>query len=146
LSGEGKVTENIQEKIRNLAVELRMLESVAGEMQARISVVEAALREISMASLTIQGIGELKKDDEILVPVGGGSYIKAKIFDTEKVIVNIGAGVTVEKPVKEALSIFENRLNELENARNSLQQQFIQVLERMEALRNELRKVSSGRT
>jgi prefoldin alpha subunit len=142
LSKENLPQEDVREKVRNLAVELRLLEGAAGEVQARIGVVEAALREFSLASTTIQGLGELKVDDEILVPIGAGSYVKAKLSDTEKVLVNIGAGVTAEKTVKEALTLFENQMNELEKIRGSLHQQFAQILERMEALRNELRKFS----
>lgn len=142
MSKENLPQEDVREKVRNLAVELRLLEGAAGEVQARIGVVEAALREFSLASTTIQGLGELKVDDEILVPIGAGSYVKAKLSDTEKVLVNIGAGVTAEKTVKEALTLFENQMNELEKIRGSLHQQFAQILERMEALRNELRKFS----
>lgn len=142
MSKEVSPQEDVREKVRNLAVELRLLEGAAGEVQARIGVVEAALKEFSLASTTIQGLGELKVDDEILVPIGAGSYVKAKLIDTEKVLVNIGAGVTAEKTVKEALTLFENQMNELEKIRGSLHQQFTQILERMEVLRNELRKFS----
>ncbi|RLI04522.1 prefoldin subunit alpha, partial [Candidatus Bathyarchaeota archaeon] len=135
--------ENQKEKLGSIVAELRILEGVAGELQARIGMVEAALREINLASLTIQNLEKLNKDDELLVPVGAGSYVKTKIADTEKVAVGIGAGVTVEKTLKEAISFFENQLNELSKARASLQQQFVQVLQRMEALRNEVRKLSS---
>ena len=142
LSRENPAQEDVREKVRNLAVELRLLEGAAGEVQARIGVVEAALREFNLATATIRGLEELKIDDEILVPIGAGSYVKAKLADTEKVLVNVGAGVTAEKNVKDALTLLENQINELEKMRGNLQQQFTQILERMEVLKSELRKFS----
>jgi prefoldin alpha subunit len=121
-----------------------MLEGAAGEMQARIGLVDAALRELNAAGTTIHGLGDMKKDSEILMPIGGGSYIKAKVDDTEKVLINIGAGVTAEKAAKDAGGFVENQTAELNKARSSLQDQLIQVLERMETVRGEIQKISNS--
>jgi prefoldin alpha subunit len=58
-----------------------------------------------------------------LVPIGGGSYIKSKLEDSEKLIVGIGANIAVEKNFGEAQEDFQARLLRLEQVRNSLQKQ-----------------------
>jgi len=136
--------EGAEEKFRNLAVELRMLEGAAGEMQTRIGMVDAALREFNSASTTIHGLGEMEKGSEILVPVGGGSYLKATIADKEQVFISVGAGITTEKATKDAVEFLENQTAELNKSRSSLQKQFAQVLERMETVRSELQKISNA--
>lgn len=136
--------ENIEEKIKNLAVELRMLENIAGDAQTKLGIIESVMREYNLAIATVQGLENLNENDELLMSVGGGSYLKVKIVDKEKVVVGIGANVHLEKPAKEALTFIENELNNLLKTRSSLQQQFSQILERMGAVRRELEQISSG--
>ena len=72
-----------------------------------------------------------KENTELLVPIGGNSYVKAKITDTNKVIVGLGAGVSVEKSLADAKSTLKERLDELGKTMNAAQQQFTQVADRI---------------
>lgn len=138
-SGQEK---DVEEKLRNLIFELRMLENVGNELQVRIGIVDSALRELNMAATTIQNLEKLKVGDELLIPTGANSYAIAKIANVERVLVGVGGGVIIEKSVKDAVSFLEDRANELNKARSSLQQQLSKVLERMEVLRREVEKVT----
>ena len=87
-------------------------------------------------------MGKEKKRVPLLVPVGGGSFIKAKVATAETIVVGMGAGVSVEKPRGEAAKIVENRASKLEKSRETLQNQLNQVLERMNSGRQQLDEVS----
>jgi prefoldin alpha subunit len=81
--------------------------------------------------MTLEGIEKEKENAELLVSVGANSYIRAKLENPDKVIMGVGAGVSVEKTLPETKEIIQKRLTELENTRLSLQQQFTQVAEKM---------------
>jgi prefoldin alpha subunit len=86
-------------------------------------------------------LDELEKEKEnadLLVPIGGGSYIKVKLANTNTVVVGIGSGVSIEKTLPEAKAIVKERLSELEKTMTSAQQQFAQVAQRINAGRNRL--------
>ena len=117
---------------------MRYLEQTAEALQQRISMVNAALTDLTYASMTLDGIEKEKENAELLVPIGGNSYVKAKITDTNKVIVGVGAGVSVEKTLLEAKTALKERLDELEKTMNSAQQQFTQVAERINSGRTRL--------
>lgn len=134
----------IDEKaFRQLVVELNMLEGASDEFQSRLSIIDAGLTEIKLASSALAGLNDEAKGAQILVPIGGGSYVKAEVSDAEKVIVGIGAGVVVEKPVKEARAIVGKQLDELERLRLNIQQQLLQVIQRMEEVRTKVNELSS---
>ena len=78
----------------------------------------------------------------MLVPIGGGSFIKAAAATTDTLVVGMGAGVSVEKPREEAKQIVDKRIAELEKSMTALQQQLSQVMERMRANRQQLDDVS----
>jgi prefoldin alpha subunit len=132
-----------QETFRKLAVESRFLEEAATELQSRISMTNAALAELRVSNMTLEGLGEEKKGSQLFVPIGGGSYVKARLESAEKVVVGIGADVAVEKSVKKAKEELEARISELEKTREALGQQFNQVIEKIQENRGKLENMSA---
>ena len=127
-----------EEELRKLSVEMRFLEQTAESLQQRISMVNAAITDLAYANMTLDGIEKEKADAELLVPIGGSSYIRVKLADTDKVVVGMGAGVSIEKTLPEAKEIVKERLGELEKTMMSAQQQFAQVAQRINVGRNRM--------
>jgi prefoldin alpha subunit len=124
-------------------VESRLLEEAVNELQSRINMTNAALAELRISSLTLEGLKNEKKGAPLFVPIGGGSYVKAKLETANKIVVGIGADVAVEKTLKEAKEELEARIVELEKTRDALGQQFNQVIERIQENRGNLESVSA---
>jgi prefoldin alpha subunit len=126
-----------------LAVESRFLEEAVDELQSRINMTNAAITELRVSSMTLEGLEKEKKDAQLFVPIGGGSYVKARLETTKKVVVGIGADVAVERTVKEAKEELEARIAELEKTREALGQQFNQVIKRIQENRGRLEEVTA---
>jgi prefoldin alpha subunit len=126
-----------------LAVESRLLEETVNELQSRINITNAALTELRVSSMTLEGLKKEKKDAQLFVPIGGGSYVKARLETAKKVVVGIGADVAVERTVKEAKEELKARIAELEKARETLGQQMNQVVERIQENRGRLEEVTA---
>ena len=134
-----------EEELRRLSVEMRYLEQTADVLQQRIGMVNAAITDLTYANMTLDGLEKEKENAELLVPIGGSSYVKVKLADTNKVIVGMGAGVSIEKTLAEAKATLKERLDELEKTMNSAQQQFTQVAERINAGRGRLENLLAER-
>jgi len=130
-----------QEELNRLSVEMRFLEQTAETLQSRIGMINAAITDLTYANMTLEDMEKEKDDAELLVPIGGSSYIKVKLANSDKVIVGMGAGVSVEKTLPEAKAIVKERLDELEKTMNSAQQQFAQVAQRINAGRSQLQNL-----
>ncbi len=127
-----------EEELRKLSVELRYFEQTAETLQQRINMMNAAMTDMTYANMTLDGIEKEKENAEILVPIGGSSYVKVKLAAPDKIIVGMGAGVSVEKTLPEAKAMLKERLGELEKTMVSAQQQFSQIAERINSGRNRL--------
>ena len=103
----------------------------------------AALAELKVSTMTLEGLEKEKKGNELFVPIGGGSYVKAKLETSKKVVVGVGADVAVEKSVKEAKEELETRIGELEKTREALGKQFNQVVERIQQNRSMMEEISA---
>jgi len=138
------LTENNQEELRKLSVELRLLEQTAESLQQRINMMNAAQTDLAYANMTLDGIKDEKDNAELLVPIGGSSYINVKLANVDKVVVGMGAGVSVEKTLPEAKKIVNDRLSELQKTMVSAQQQFGQIVDRINSGRNRLETLLSS--
>jgi len=116
-----------EEEVRKISVELRFLEQTAEALQSRLNMVNAVATDLTYASTTLESLEKEEKNAELLVPIGGTSYIGARLDNPDKIIVGIGAGVSVEKTRQEAKDIIKKRLEDLEKTRMSMQQQFVKV-------------------
>jgi prefoldin alpha subunit len=142
----------VEEELRRLSIEIRYLEETAQALQSRISMLNAVIQDLAYANVTLESLEKNEAGSELLVPIGGSSYIKAKLDDPDKVIVGMGAGVSVEKTSQEAMGIVKKRLEGIGKNRASLQQRFSQVAQKIdedrakfEELAAELRKGKPSR-
>lgn len=120
-----------EEELQKLSIEMRLLEQTAEALQSRMTMVNTAANDLLYAQATLQGLEKEAEKSEILVPIGGTSYIRAKLDNLDEVIVGMGAGVSVEKTREEAKEIIKKRLEDLDKTRKSIQQQYTQVAERI---------------
>jgi len=124
-------------------VESRYLEETAKEIQSRVNMTNAAITELRVSSMTLEGLENEKKGSQLFVPIGGGSYVKAKLVTAKKVVVGIGADVAVERTLKETKEELKARIAELEKTREALGQQFNQVIGRMQENRGKMEEVTA---
>jgi prefoldin alpha subunit len=128
----------VDQNLRELLVEQRLLEGTARIYQTRLEMVNASLTDIYVANQTLEGIKGKPKGSETLAPIGAGSFVRTELADTEKVIMGVGAGVAVEKSVDDSIFELKNRQAELERIRTSLQQQLTQVASKLEEDRSRI--------
>ncbi len=120
-----------EEEFRRLNMELRLLEQTAEALQSRMNMINSAVADLTYAQMTLDGLEKENEKSELLVPIGGTSYIRAKLDNPDKIIVGMGAGVSVEKTRQEAKEIIKKRQQDLDKAKTSVQQQFAQVAEKI---------------
>jgi prefoldin alpha subunit len=138
-----ELASKVEEELRKLSFEVRILQGEAEALQSRINMVNAVMSDLTYANMTLDGLGKRKGDAELLVPIGGSSYIKAKLQAPDKVVVGMGAGVSVEKTLQESKAIVNKRLEDLEKTMVSLQQRFRQVAQRINEDRAKLEELAA---
>lgn len=129
------------QELRQGLVELRIYEGSARAIQTRLDILNAAMGEFALASSTLDGVKAQKPDADTLIPVGGGSYVRAKLADVSKIVMGVGAGVAIEKPIEDSITEIKSRIADMEKARMALQEQLGQTLMRIEQNREKLGQI-----
>lgn len=132
-----------EQELRRLDVEIRLLEQTADALEARINMINAVQTDSGYASTTLETLQKEESNAELLVPIGGNSYVRARLENIDHVIVGIGSGVSVEKTLLEAKETIKKRLEEMTTARNSFQTQFTQVAMKIEEDKRKLEEILS---
>jgi len=104
-----------EEKAQQLMQQMQMLETYFTDLSQRESTLYNVLREATSAIASIKALN-LKSDSETLVPIGMGTFVKTKISSNDKIVLNIGAGISLEKDSSSAINYLEARIKEIEVA------------------------------
>lgn len=81
---------------------------------------QAALADYYKAKITIEQLHKADENSEILIPVGGGTFINGSIKEVSKVLVDIGAGLVTEKTIDDALKKIDERIKNLQGKQEKL--------------------------
>ncbi len=125
-AGEAEIRE-IVERAQLFQQRLDMLQQQANLVQASVDDVDNALK--ALGALESQEAGH-----EMLIPIGGGSFVHAALAKPGTVVVGLGAGVSVERSSDDAKAIFQTRRTELEKV-------LVETTEAMNKIANELMRL-----
>ena len=120
-----------EEQAQQLLYQMQMLEGYLSELTQKESTIISVIREASSAIQSLKTI-DTKADNETLVPVGLGTFVKTKVVPNEKLILNIGAGIAVEKDKDSAINFLELRLKEMQVALQETSNQKQQIAASLE--------------
>ena len=112
-------------------------------MQSLIKQRDVLVSKIMELEVTLDSISELDKSDgEILFSIGGEAYKTGMITDKDKLIVEIGANVALEKSAEEGKAAINKRKGAIENSVNLVQQEILKISETMRYLEPEIQDMA----
>jgi prefoldin alpha subunit len=109
------------------------MEGTANVLQQRMQILTQAQAELRVSQQSLGDLKEVQPDTPILIPVGGAAFIHAKTAPLDKVIVGVGADVSVEMDYQKAVDDVKTRLEEVEKTLTSVDEQLGQVLAQMQS-------------
>ena len=101
----------IEQRINEMVQQSRVLEAYMNDIMTRQVTVSKLMEEAHLASNTIQNIPS-DSDVESLMPIGIGVYVKTTVPPIKKLLVNLDAGIAIEKSREDALNYVETRIKE----------------------------------
>ena len=124
-----------EHSINEMIQESKLLESYYNDIISKESLLHKLLEESHNSFEAIKNLS-VDSDTSTLVPLGIGIYVKSVVYPIDKVLVNVGAGVVVEKKKDDAVNFIEQRVKEFETAAKQLSSQKQQISYRMMEIQN----------
>lgn len=120
-----------EEHAQQLMQQMQMLETYFADLSQRETTLLSVLREAVSAIESIKSLSQ-KPYSDTLVPIGMGTYVQTKISSNDKIVLNIGAGIAVEKTHDSAINYLEARIKEIEVALQDASAKKQEVIARLE--------------
>ncbi len=111
---------DVEEHARAILFQLELGKKQMEQLGKQEQMIEGAILEINSTIDALNTIKNQKSGDEIMVQVGAGSFMKAKLIDTGNVLVGVGAGISIEKKLPDAVAIMQERGEKLSESMKSV--------------------------
>ena len=99
------------------------------QLEIQQSYIQAAITDYTKAKMTLENLSNTDEKTDILLPIGGSTYIDAKLNNTSKVLFDIGAGIVTEKTFEDAINKIDERVKSLEQT----QERFSTMMQQIQA-------------
>jgi prefoldin alpha subunit len=108
-----------QEVSRNLTL-IEYYKEQLTTLDAQLQYLQAAVADFYKAKITVEQLCKTTENHEILIPIGGGSYLSGLLKDNAKVLVDIGAGLVTERSHEDAVKKIQQRITALQENQQKL--------------------------
>lgn len=131
-----------EEKLQSMVYELRLLEGRFNELNSHRQFLLRAFAEANAGRDALRGLSESDSSD-VLIPLGGGIFVKGTTPPPDRILLGIGADVVMEQNRDEALKSVDMRLKELENAVAGIEAQRNDLANRINAQRTAINNLAA---
>lgn len=132
-----------EEEIRRLLAAYEQYQAQAEGISHQLGLSQIAAQGLESALAAVDALQEAEVGQEILVPIGSGSFIHGKLASKENVILNVGAGVSIEKRSEEAIEILRTRKNEVLEGSKKLTEVLAKIDQEMQKIQGIMQQYES---
>lgn len=119
---------------------LQLYQEQIESIYSQVEMIEKLIDEYNRAIETMKEIAEMESK-EVLMPLGINVFGYAELKDTNKVVVNIGRSVYMEKTINNAIDFLNKKIEELKKSEEKLAKTAEELRMKMEEIANKLKDV-----
>ncbi len=125
-------------------VEYKTLIENFQQLQQNVLALEKHRVELETLKSSLGSISEVKVGEQALMPLGGGIFLFGDLRDANKVIMNVGSGVCVEKNVEEAAATIDQQINEVYSLSLQIRGEVEKTVSRVQELQGLFKDLNEG--
>jgi prefoldin alpha subunit len=118
-----------------------MVNAQLDAIDKQMKLLQVSRSEHIQAKETLVSYKKLKKNHEILVPIGADSYVFANVSDSSKVIIGIGADVSTERSIDEGIQKLDERAKMIEESERKLAESMRGLQQQATALNSRIQEL-----
>jgi prefoldin alpha subunit len=130
--------EQVQEDLMRLEAYRNQLNALIQQYQ----ILTASRAEYLRARESLEGIDRSAPDSELLLPLGGESFVRGSVVRDAPVLIGIGSGVIVEMNRAQVTELLAQRLIRIEEAVRDLESKMSSLDERIQLLSRRLDEIA----
>jgi len=125
-----------EEELSKYMAQLEQYKEQINTLEMQSSYIQSAILDYNKAKITLENLNNADKDNNVLIPIGGSTFINAKAADTSKVLFDIGSSIVTEKNYEDAMKKIDERMEDLQKTQEN-------ILSMIQKLQNESEEIST---
>ncbi|MBD3189992.1 MAG: prefoldin subunit alpha [Candidatus Heimdallarchaeota archaeon] len=134
MAEEQQQQEEARAELTRISSTLQQFEQYSQQLANQLDTLGQYLAELQRSRQTLKNLESEAEGEETLIELGGGVSLRAKVLDSQNVFYTVGSGVTLNKPLEEAIEGLDERIDEQQKQKQSLTEQLVSVYQQMQAL------------
>lgn len=132
-----------EEKMQEQIFILQQLQAESEAVQRRIVELELVQAELDKTIESLEYFESLDGSVEALMNLGGGVFAYVDVKDSKKMLVDVGAGIIVEKQVDEAIETLKRKKEKVNENIAKLEQVLQQIVGQARRIQEEIAKAQA---
>ena len=132
-----------EQEVRVLLGQLQQSEAEAHAYEQQMELVSFTISEIDNAVEAVEALSKPDIGKETLIPIGANSFVYGTIPQTNSVIIGLGANVSAEVDVADAISYLTERKKKLTEMQGQFATRLNQIGSQIYSLQSKLQAVQS---
>ncbi len=120
-----------QEEVQQKYMQFQMIQQQLEELNKAMESIQEQKGELEISINAVKEIENTPAHTDFLAPLANGVFVKGKISETQKLVVNVGSDVTVERTPSEVVVLLEKQQQEV-------LQQSVEIQALMSELNNQM--------
>ena len=109
-----------QDELSRYMIMVESYKEQIAQLETQYQYLLAAIADYQKAKMTLEQLGKADDGSEVLLPIGGSTFLCANAKDTTKVLFDIGSGIVAEKSADDAIKKIDERIKNLEDTQEKL--------------------------
>lgn len=119
-------------ELRELMLHGEQLRQQIGAIEQQRDLLADLAAEARRSLASIDALATAKDGDEVLVPLGAGAFVHARLAGAGRALASLGAGLHAEMPVEAARERLQARVESIDQAAGQLTRDLQRVVDEMQ--------------
>lgn len=128
-----------EEELQEKYIMLQLLDAQIKEIENELSAIENKNAELVKLKVSLNDLGNVKKDSKSYSAIGLGIYAESSIKAVNEVLVNVGSNILVKKDIGSAGKLIDDQLKQSEEIILKLAQNLQTLALRSQQLEKEIK-------
>jgi prefoldin alpha subunit len=130
----------IQQEIQQKYAEIQLINQNFQQIQNNISLLNQQSEVLIKVNEALDSIKDVKERTSLLIPLGGGLFMKSKIDKKNDFFVSVGSDVLVKKDLEESKKIIKKQIDEISEVISQLEMNLHELSLRSQKIQEDLNK------
>lgn len=123
-----------EEELRELILRSESLRQQLGALEQQRDLLAELTNDARRSVASLDALAAAKDGDELLVPLGAGAFVHARLAQAGRAVASLGAGLHAEMPLADARDRLRVRVESLEAATTQVTRDLQRVLDELQRI------------